>query len=124
MLQRLNGENKYINPHLFDFYTQKAYTKKVFYRFVKGFFMQETVFLAQAAALFGAAFVMGLGSIGPSLGQGLSGMKACENIGKYPENDKQIRNAMFLSMALVETSAIYCGLVAGALIWAAFSIAG
>lgn len=86
--------------------------------------MEETVYLAQAAALFGAAFVMGIGSIGPAIGQGFIGMKACENIGKYPENDKQIRNAMFLSMALVETSAIYCGLVAGALIWAAFSIAG
>ena len=76
----------------------------------------DGIFYAKAAAFIGAAIAMGVGSIGPALGQGLIGMKACENIGKYPENGPQIRNAMFLAMALVETSAIYAALVAGFLI--------
>jgi F-type H+-transporting ATPase subunit c len=82
----------------------------------------DGVFYAKAAAFIGAAIAMGIGSIGPALGQGLIGMKACENIGKYPENASKIRNAMFLAMALVETSAIYCGLVAAALIWVSFRV--
>jgi F-type H+-transporting ATPase subunit c len=79
----------------------------------------DGVFYAKAAAFLGAGLAMGIGSIGPALGQGLVGMKACENIGKYPENSNKIRNAMFLAMVLVETSAIYAGLVAGGLIYVA-----
>jgi F-type H+-transporting ATPase subunit c len=82
----------------------------------------DGVFYAKAAAYTGAAIAMGIGSIGPAIGQGLIGMKACENIGKYPENSKQIRNAMIVAMSLVETSAIYCALVAGALIWVSFLV--
>lgn len=77
----------------------------------------EGIVIAKAAAFFGAAFVMGVGAIGPALGQGLVGSKACENIGRYPESAKDIRTAMFLAMTMIETSAIYALLVAGALIW-------
>ena len=38
----------------------------------------EGIFYVKAAAFFGAALAMGIGSIGPALGQGLIGMKACE----------------------------------------------
>lgn len=71
---------------------------------------------AKAAAFLGAAIAMGVGAIGPALGQGLIGMKACENIGKYPESSGKIRTTMMIAMGLVETSAIYALMVAGALI--------
>ena len=79
----------------------------------------EGMFYAKAAALFGAAIAMGLGSLGPALGQGLIGMKACENIGKYPENADKIRTTMMIGMGLVETSAIYALMISFMLIWAA-----
>jgi len=78
--------------------------------------------IAKAAACIGAAIAMGLGSIGPALGQGMIGMKACENIGKYPESAGQIRTAMILSMAIVESSAIYALMISGALIYLATSL--
>jgi len=78
----------------------------------------EGMFYAQAAAFLGAAIAMGIGAIGPALGQGFVGMKACENIGKYPENAGKIRTTMMMGMGLVETSAIYALMVAGALIYA------
>jgi F-type H+-transporting ATPase subunit c len=82
--------------------------------------LQEGVFMegeyAKAAAFLGAAIAMGVGAIGPALGQGLIGMKACENIGKYPESAGKIRTTMMIAMGLVETSAIYALMVAGALI--------
>lgn len=74
----------------------------------------EDMYIAyiKVAAYIGAAFVMGIGTIGPALGQGNIGGKACENIGKYPESASNIRNTMFLSMGIVETSAIYAFLIA------------
>jgi len=78
--------------------------------------MEEGIYYAKAAAFLGAAFAMGVGSIGPALGQGMIGMKACESIGKYPESAGKIRTTMMIAMGLVETAAIYCLLIAGALI--------
>lgn len=82
----------------------------------------DGIFYAKAAALLGAAIAAGVGSIGPALGQGFIGMKACENMGKYPESSGKIRTAMFMAMAMVETCAIYPSLIAGGLIWAALMI--
>lgn len=82
----------------------------------------EGVAYAKAAAFLGAAIAMGIGSIGPALGQGFVGMKACENIGKYPENAGKIRTTMMMGMGLVETSAIYALMIAGALIGVGYSL--
>jgi len=82
----------------------------------------DTIFFAKAAAFFGAALAMGIGAIGPALGQGFIGMKACENIGKYPEQGGNIRTTMMIAMGLVETSAIYALLIAGALIFVGWSL--
>jgi F-type H+-transporting ATPase subunit c len=79
----------------------------------------EGIMYKDAAKVLGAAIVMGVGTIGPALGQGLVGMKACENIGKYAESAGQIRGAMILAMSLIETSAIYALLIALLLIFVA-----
>jgi F-type H+-transporting ATPase subunit c len=72
----------------------------------------ENIMLAKAAAFIGAAIVMGLGSIAPAYGQGMIGSKACESIGKYPERAKDIRNTMLMALVIVESSALYCFLIA------------
>ena len=72
----------------------------------------------KVAAVLGAAFVMGIGSIGPALGQGFIGEQTLKSIGKYPENIGNIRMTMFLAMGMVETSALYCLLIAFLLIFA------
>lgn len=78
--------------------------------------ISDGIWYAKAAAFLGAAFAMGVGSIGPALGQGLIGMKACENIGKNPESANKLRTAMMIAMGLVETSAIYALMIAAWLI--------
>ena len=82
----------------------------------------DTIYFAKAAAFLGAAFAMGIGSIGPALGQGLIGMKACENIGKYPQSSGDIRTTMIVALSLVETSAIYALLIAGMLAFVGWRI--
>lgn len=79
----------------------------------------DGVFGAKAAAFIGAAIAMGIGSIGPAIGQGFIGAKACESIANCPEKSGDLRTTMMIAMGLVETSAIYALLIAGALIYAA-----
>lgn len=71
----------------------------------------------KVAAYLGGAFVMAIGTIGPAFGQGLIASKGVENLGKYPESSNSIRNAMLLSMGIVETSAIYALIIALLLVW-------
>jgi len=82
----------------------------------------DGIYYAKAAAFIAAAIAMGLGTIGPALGQGLVGMKACENLGKYPESGSQIRTTMILALGLIETVAIYALLIAGFILWLSRSL--
>lgn len=79
--------------------------------------MVEGIYYAKAAAFIGAAIAMGFGSLGPALGQGMIGTKACEAVGKQPENANKIRAVMMFAMVFVETSAIYAFIVALMLIF-------
>ncbi len=79
--------------------------------------MIENEFLVKAAAYIGAALVMGIGTIGPALGQGLIGAKACETMGKYPESANKVRLSMLLAVGMVESSAVFALLVAILLIF-------
>lgn len=69
--------------------------------------MVEGIFYAKAAAYLGAAFAVGFGCLGPALGQGMIGSKACESIGKNPDSADKVRGAMIFSLIAVESSAIY-----------------
>ncbi len=80
---------------------------------LKGYLMENYV---TGAAFLGAAIAIGLGTLGPALGMGMIGSKACENIGKYPESANQIRSAMVFALILVETTALYAALIGGACI--------
>ena len=44
----------------------------------------EGIHIVQAAAFLGAGLSMGLGAIGPGVGEGLAAAKACEAIGRNP----------------------------------------
>ena len=63
------------------------------------------------AAYISAGICMGLGSIGPALGQGFIGGKACESIGKKAESANIVTRTMIVALAFVESSAIYALLI-------------
>jgi len=72
---------------------------------------------ARVAALLGAGLCMGFGALGPTLGQGLIGAKACEAVVKKPEHSGLIMRTMLVSMGLIESSSIYCFVIAMLLIF-------
>jgi F-type H+-transporting ATPase subunit c len=73
--------------------------------------MENAVNWVKVAACIAAGIAMGLGSIGPSLGQGFVGGKACESIGKKPESAGIITRTMVVALAFAESSAIYALLI-------------
>jgi F-type H+-transporting ATPase subunit c len=73
--------------------------------------MSESVEWVKVAAYISAGICMGIGTLGPSLGQGFIGGQACESIGKKPENANSIAKTMVVALAFVESTAIYALLV-------------
>jgi F-type H+-transporting ATPase subunit c len=73
--------------------------------------------LAKVAANIAAGACMGIGTIGPALGLGFIGGKACESIAKKPESAGTITRTMFLALVLVESTAIYALLISLLLIF-------
>lgn len=62
-----------------------------------------------------AGLAVGLGAIGPGIGEGIAASKALEAIGRNPEASSKIIPLMFASMAVAESTAIYA-LVIGLII--------
>lgn len=61
----------------------------------------------EAAKMIGAGLAIGLGAIGPGIGEGIAASKALEAIGRNPEASGKIIPLMFVSMAIAESTAIY-----------------
>ncbi len=71
----------------------------------------------RAAALLGAGIAMGFGAIGPGIGEGFVGGKACEGISRAPENATLLTRTMLLGQAVSETTGIYSLIIALLLIF-------
>jgi F-type H+-transporting ATPase subunit c len=68
-------------------------------------------------ALLGAGICMGLGAIGPGVGEGFAAGKACESIGKKPEEAGLITRTMLVGQAVSESTGIYSLVIALLLIF-------
>ncbi|MBA2882870.1 F-type H+-transporting ATPase subunit c [Desulfosalsimonas propionicica] len=74
--------------------------------------MIEGADLIQASAFLGAGLAMGLGAIGPGLGEGMVGAKACEAIGKNPGEAGLLTRTMLVGQAVSESTGIYSLVIA------------
>lgn len=63
--------------------------------------------LIRAAALMGAGMAMGLGAIGPGVGEGYAAGKACEAIGRNPQQAGLLTRTMLVGQAVSESTGIY-----------------
>lgn len=66
----------------------------------------------EAARLLAAGLAMGLGAIGPGIGEGVIAGKALEAMGRNPEVSNDLFSKMIVSMAICESTAIYSLVVA------------
>jgi F-type H+-transporting ATPase subunit c len=68
--------------------------------------------LVKAAALLGAGISMGLGAIGPGVGEGMAAAKACEAIGRNPKEAGLLTRTMLVGQAVAESTGIYSLVIA------------
>ena len=63
--------------------------------------------IVEAAKALGAGLCMGIGAIGPAIGEGNAVGKALEAMARQPEMAGLIRTNMILGCAITETTGIY-----------------
>ena len=73
--------------------------------------------LIDAAAYLGAGIAMGLGAIGPGIGEGFAAGKACEGISRNPNEAGLLTRTMLVGQAVSESTGIYALVVALLLIF-------
>ena len=68
--------------------------------------------LVLAAKAIGAGLCMGIGAIGPAIGEGNAVGKALEGMARQPETSGTLRTNMILGCAITETTGIYSLVIA------------
>jgi F-type H+-transporting ATPase subunit c len=69
-------------------------------------------------SIIGAALAVSFGAIGPAFGEGRAIAAAMEAIARQPESANVISRTLFVGLAMIETMAIYCLVVALLLLYA------
>jgi F-type H+-transporting ATPase subunit c len=77
----------------------------------------DTIAYVAMASIIAAGFVMGVGAFGPALGQGRALSQALAAIAQQPDEANTITRTLFVGMAMVESTGIYCFVVAMILIF-------
>ena len=68
--------------------------------------------IISAACALGAGLCMGIGAIGPAIGEGNAVGKALEGMARQPEMVGTLRSTMIMGCAIAETTGIYSLLIA------------
>lgn len=74
--------------------------------------------LIAAISIFTAGITVSFGAIGPALGEARAAAQALSSIAQQPDASGMISRTLFVSLAMIESTAIYCFVVAMILIFA------
>ena len=78
--------------------------------------MNDTTILGMVSVIV-AGLTMAIGSIGPALAEGRALAQGLEAIAQQPDESNTISRTLFVGMALIESVAIYCFVIAMILIF-------
>jgi F-type H+-transporting ATPase subunit c len=79
--------------------------------------MDDTTLIA-AASIISAGLTMGIGTVGPGMGQGRSVAAALSALAQQPDAASTITRTLFVGLAMIESMAIYCFVISMILIFA------
>lgn len=79
--------------------------------------MDNSIWIA-IASIITAGITIGVGCMGPALGQGRAVAVALSSIAQQPDASATITRTLFVGLAMIESLAIYCFVVAMILIFA------
>ncbi len=78
----------------------------------------ESLSLVGIISIATAGLTIAFGSIGPALGQGRAVAQALSSIAQQPDEANTITRTLFVGLAMIESTAIYCFVVSMILIFA------
>lgn len=79
--------------------------------------MEATTVIA-AVSVFSAALCIGLGAIGPAIGEGLAVARALSAIAQQPDETATLTRTLFVGLAMIESTAIYAFVISMILLFA------
>jgi F-type H+-transporting ATPase subunit c len=74
--------------------------------------------LVAIVSIFTAGITIGLGAIGPALGEGRALAAALQSLAQQPDESNTITRTLFVGLAMIESTAIYCFVISIILIFA------
>lgn len=78
----------------------------------------DAITVIAAVSIVTAGLTIAIGSIGPALGEARTAAQALEAIARQPDEANTITRTLFVSLAMIESTAIYCFVVAMILLFA------
>ena len=80
--------------------------------------MEFNIYFLKAMCAIGAGLCMGLGAIGPAIGEGNAVGHALDGMARQPELTGTLRTSMILGCAITETTGIYALLLSFLILFA------
>ncbi len=77
----------------------------------------DSVTIIGAVSIIVSGLTIAIGSIGPAIGEGLALSKALTSIAQQPDKSNTITRTLFIGLAMIESTAIYCFVIAIILIF-------
>jgi len=78
----------------------------------------DSLTLIAVVSIITAGLTMAIGSIAPALGEGIAAKQAVSAIAQQPDEKSTITRTLFVSLAMIESIAIYCFVISMILIFA------
>jgi F-type H+-transporting ATPase subunit c len=80
--------------------------------------IMDSVTLIGSASIVIAGLTIAIGAIGPALGEGRAVAQGLASIAQQPDETNNITRTLFVGLAMIESTAIYCFVVSMILIFA------
>ena len=78
----------------------------------------DSLSIIAMASIITAGLCMAIGSLGPALGQGRAVQSALSSMAQQPDERNSLTRTLFVGLAMIESIAIYCFVIAMILIFA------
>ncbi len=92
--------------------------KSLLWRNNKGMKQMSDLGLIAAVSIIMAGLTIALGSLGPAFGEARAAAQALASIAQQPDEANTIARTLFVSLAMIESTAIYCFVVSMILLFA------
>ena len=78
----------------------------------------ESIEIIGQVSIFVAGLTIAIGSIGPAIGEGIALARALASIAQQPDESGTLSRTLYVGLAMIESFAIYCFVIAMILIFA------